>query len=249
MGSAGTCLRSVADACFERTATRDSPRGALHWVPGSLRSVPDDADLALVLGNATDRCFFGNSALGRRLPLTMQDQAFADLVEAHYAPLYRFALSLARNPADASDLTQQTFFVWATKGESLRDAAKAKTWLFTTLYREFLRVRRRGGRISAIEDLPPNEKDLPDTEVDLVAKMDSQLVVAALQEIDPVFREPLTLFYLQDLAYHEIAEILDVPIGTVMSRLSRGKAHLRTRLAEKAQGGGIIEFPKTGTRP
>jgi RNA polymerase sigma factor (sigma-70 family) len=179
----------------------------------------------------------------------MHEKGFADLVEAHYAGLYRFALSLARNPADAGDLTQQTFFVWATKGESLRDAAKAKTWLFTTLYREFLRVRRRGGRISAIEDLPPGEKDPPDVEVDLVAKMDSQLVLAALQEIDEVFREPLTLFYLQDLSYVEIAEILGVPIGTVMSRLSRGKAHLRARLAEKAQGGSVIEFPKTGTRP
>ncbi|MBL9202959.1 MAG: RNA polymerase sigma factor [Opitutaceae bacterium] len=179
----------------------------------------------------------------------MHEDGFADLVEAHYAGLYRFALSLARNPADASDLTQQTFFVWATKGESLRDAAKAKTWLFTTLYREFLRVRRRGGRISAIEDLPPGEQDVPDVEVDIVAKMDSQLVLAALQEIDEVFREPLTLFYLQDLSYAEIAEILNVPIGTVMSRLSRGKSHLRARLAEKAQGGALIEFPKTGTRP
>ncbi|MBL9188979.1 MAG: RNA polymerase sigma factor [Opitutaceae bacterium] len=179
----------------------------------------------------------------------MQSQAFADLVEAHYAPLYRFALSLARNPADASDLTQQTFFVWATKGESLRDTTKAKTWLFTTLYREFLRIRRRGGRISAIEDLPPAEKDVPDVEVDFVSRLDSQLVLAALQEIDQVFREPLALFYLQDLAYHEIAEILDVPIGTVMSRLSRGKTHLRARLADKAKGGSVIEFPKTGTRP
>jgi RNA polymerase sigma-70 factor (ECF subfamily) len=178
----------------------------------------------------------------------MHEHGFADLVEAHYAGLYRFALSLARNPADASDLTQQTFFVWATKGESLRDTAKAKTWLFTTLYREFLRVRRRGGRISAIEDLPPGEKDPPDVEVDLVAKMDAQLVLAALQEIDEVFREPLTLFYLQDLSYVEIAEILGVPIGTVMSRLSRGKAHLRARLAAKAQGGAVIEFPKNGTR-
>lgn len=178
----------------------------------------------------------------------MQAHGFAELVEAHYAGLYRFALSLARNPADAGDLTQQTFFVWATKGESLRDATKAKTWLFTTLYREFLRVRRRGGRVTAIEDLPPGDQDVPDVEVDVVAKMDSQLVLAALQEVDEVFREPLTLFYLQDLSYVEIAEILGVPIGTVMSRLSRGKAHLRARLAEKAKGGEVIVFPKTGTR-
>lgn len=179
----------------------------------------------------------------------MPEASFSDLVETYYAALYRFALSLAKNPTDASDLTQQTFFVWATKGHSLRDAAKAKTWLFTTLYREFLRVRRRGGRITAIEDLPRAEQDVPDTDVDLVAKMDAQLVLAALHEVELVFREPLTLFYLQDLSYTEIAEILAVPIGTVMSRLSRGKVRLRARLAEKAKGGNVINFPKTGTRP
>lgn len=179
----------------------------------------------------------------------MSDEAFPHLVESHYAALYRFALSLARNPADASDLTQQTFFVWATKGHALRDAAKAKTWLFTTLYREFLRVRRRSGRVTAIEDLPPTEQDPPDIESDIVGKMDAQLVMEALQEVEPVFREPLALFYLQDFSYLEIADVLSVPIGTVMSRLSRGKAHLRARLAEKARGGSVIEFPKSSIRP
>ena len=65
----------------------------------------------------------------------MAGDIFTQLVDAHYAPLYRFALSLTRNSSDAGDLTQQTFFIWAKKGEQLRDAAKAKSWLFTTLYR------------------------------------------------------------------------------------------------------------------
>ncbi len=178
----------------------------------------------------------------------MHEEVFPQLVETYYAALYRFALSLTKSSADACDLTQQTFFVWATKGESLRDVAKAKSWLFTTLYREFLRGRRRDSRVSAIEDLPPGEQELPDVEPDLIAKLDSQLVLEALQEVDPVFREPLTLFYLQDLSYNEIAEILSVPIGTVMSRLSRGKAHLRARLAEKTKGGKVIDFPQTNIR-
>jgi RNA polymerase sigma-70 factor (ECF subfamily) len=163
---------------------------------------------------------------------------------------YRFALSLTRSSSDAGDLTQQTFFIWATKGESLRDVAKAKSWLFTTLYREFIRIRRRNSRVSAIEDLSPEQQDLPDTDSDLetINKMDAQLVMEALQEVEPVFREPLTLFYLQDLTYNEIAEVLSVPIGTVMSRLSRGKAHLRLRLAEKAQGRKLIEFPSSSVR-
>ena len=178
----------------------------------------------------------------------MQAEAFPQLVETYYAALYRFALSLAKNSSDASDLTQQTFFVWATKGESLRDESKVKSWLFTTLYREFLRGRRRGGRMVAIDDLPPGEQEIPDVETDLVSKMDAPLVMEALQEVDEAFREPLTLFYLQDLSYLEIAEILSIPIGTVMSRLSRGKSQLRSLLAQKAKGGKVIEFPQQGVR-
>jgi RNA polymerase sigma-70 factor (ECF subfamily) len=178
----------------------------------------------------------------------MQEEVFPQLVETYYAALYRFALSLAKNSSDAGDLTQQTFFVWATKGHTLRDVSRAKTWLFTTLYREFLRGRRRGGRVTAIDDLPPEEQQIPDVETDLVSKMDAQLVMEALQDVDQAFREPLTLFYLQDLSYMEIAEILDVPIGTVMSRLSRGKAQLRTLLAQKAKGGKVIEFPREQAR-
>ena len=175
----------------------------------------------------------------------MSNAAFTQLVDAHYASLYRFALSLARREADACDLVQQTFYIWATKGDALREMSKAKSWLFTTLYREFLRGRRRDTRMTAIEDLPPGEQDIAAEEVDRVAKMDAATVVVALQSVDEVFRVPLTLFYLEDLSYLEIAESLDVPIGTVMSRLSRGKVQLRTALAreEEAAKSKVVSFP------
>ncbi len=166
----------------------------------------------------------------------MSSEVFTQLVDAHYAPLYRFALSLTKSPADAGDLTQQTFFIWAKQGQALREQGKAKSWLFTTLYREFLRVRRRSERVTALDDLGPVEADPPAPEVDLVTGMDAGLVVEALQEVDETYRVPLTLFYMQDLSYKEIAEMLEVPIGTVMSRLSRGKAQLRAALARKEAG-------------
>lgn len=174
----------------------------------------------------------------------MAGDLFNQLVEAHYTPLFRFALSLAKNSSDACDLTQQTFFIWAKQGHTLREAGKAKSWLFTTLYREFLRGRRRSERVTALEDLGPVEADPPAPEIDVVAGMDADLVVAALQEVDEVYRAPLTLFYMQDLSYREIADILDVPIGTVMSRLSRGKAQLRAALAGKETGlrGKVVPF-------
>ena len=180
----------------------------------------------------------------------MSNPAFAQLVDAHYASLYRFALSLARREADACDLVQQTFYIWATKGEALREMSKAKSWLFTTLYREFLRGRRRDSRATSIEDLPPGEQDIAAEDVDRAVKMDAAGVVAALQSVDEVFRAPLTLFYLEDLSYIEIAEALDVPIGTVMSRLSRGKAQLRAALEreESAAKTKVVPFPGTAGR-
>jgi RNA polymerase sigma-70 factor (ECF subfamily) len=174
----------------------------------------------------------------------MNNESFAQLVDAHYAPLYRFALSLARNASDAGDLVQQTFFIWATKGHGLRELSKAKSWLFTTLYREFLRGRRRDSRASSLEDLPAGEREPAAEDVDRVAKMDAALVMTALQTVDETFRAPLTLFYLEDMSYQEIAEALEVPIGTVMSRLSRGKSQLRMALERvESLGTKILPFP------
>lgn len=155
------------------------------------------------------------------------------LVDEHYANLYRFALSLARNEAEAEDLTQQAYFQLATHGGQIRDLRHAKSWLFTTLRREFLRQRQLSGRFRSIDsdDAPDWE---PHDESDDVAlqSADAATVMAALSAMREVFREPLALFYLDDLSYREIADILEVPIGTVMSRLSRGKAELRHCLSD-----------------
>jgi RNA polymerase sigma-70 factor (ECF subfamily) len=153
---------------------------------------------------------------------------FQQLVDAHYASLYRFALSLARNETDAADLVQQTFTQWARKGHQLRDPALAKTWLFTTLRREFLATVRKSGRLA---DEPPGDEDAS-LEPAQAEELDAAEVMAALQKLPLEYREPLTLFYLQDVSYAGIAAILDVPIGTVMSRLSRGKARLRSLLKD-----------------
>lgn len=178
----------------------------------------------------------------------MSNEVFTQLVDAHYAPLYRFALSLAKRPADAGDLVQQTFFIWATKGHSLRETSKAKSWLFTTLYREFLHGRRRDIRVTSLEDLPPGESEVVAEDVDCATQMDAATVVAALQTVDEVFRAPLTLFYLEDLSYTEIAATLGVPIGTVMSRLSRGKTQLRAALAQEATAAKSKVVPFTGAQ-
>jgi RNA polymerase sigma-70 factor (ECF subfamily) len=176
---------------------------------------------------------------------------FEEIVDTHYAALYRFALSLCRGEAGAADLTQQTFYLWASRGHQLRDAGKVKSWLFTTLYREFLGMHRRESRFPQAD--PDYETaELPAESCSIADSIDGATVVAALQQVDEVFRAPLTLFYLEEFSYREIAAVLGVPAGTVMSRLSRGKIMLRKLLLqERDEPRKIINMPpmQKGGRP
>ena len=156
---------------------------------------------------------------------------FEGLVARYYRSLYQFAFSLTRVEADACDLTQQTFYIWATKGHQLRDESKVKTWLFTTLHREFLEACRRQTRFPHYE-LSQVALELPAVSPAHVNQLDSAQVLVALGQVDEVYQAPVALFYLEDCSYKEIAEILDVPMGTVKSRIARGIAQLQKLLAD-----------------
>ena len=158
--------------------------------------------------------------------------AFEEIVTRFQEPLYRFAFSLCRSQADAEDLTQGTFYIWATKGDQLRDPAKVKTWLFTTLHRQFLESRRRQSRFPHFE-LNEVDAELPPAAAPGVGQgHDGAAVLQALAALDEIYQAPLALFYLEDYSYKEIADILDVPMGTVQSRIARGKAQLHERLTQ-----------------
>ena len=159
-------------------------------------------------------------------------ESYAEFVEEYYQPAYRFAFSLSGNHSDACDITQQAYYLAHTRSHQLRDPAKRKQWLFTILHREFLRTRRRevAHPQTALEFC---EHALPPIHVDHATTLDSKTVLLVLQTLDDNFRMPLVLFYLDQLSYKEIAAALEIPIGTVMSRLARGKQMLRQRLEAK----------------
>jgi RNA polymerase sigma-70 factor (ECF subfamily) len=165
--------------------------------------------------------------------MTVDPCNFEQIVNTFYEALYRFALSLTQREAEASDLTQQTFYLWATRGHQLRDKTKLKSWLFTTLHREFLGARRRENRFPHY-DIDAVDQELPTVSPQMVTEMDAEAVMNALLHVEDLYRAPLMLFYLEDNSYKEIAEILNIPLGTVMSRLARGKAQLRQLLADQA---------------
>jgi len=158
---------------------------------------------------------------------------FEAVVASYYEPLYRFAISLTRSEADACDLAQQTFYMWATKGHQLRDQSKVKSWLFTTLHRSFLESRRSETRFPHSE-LNEMDADLPVIAPAGARKLDAMQAVEALGKVDEVYRAPVALFYLEDWSYQEIADILEVPIGTVKSRMARGLAQLKLIFAGRS---------------
>jgi RNA polymerase sigma-70 factor, ECF subfamily len=159
------------------------------------------------------------------------DLEFENLVKLYYGDLYRFGLSLTGNKTDAADLTQETFYIWANKGHQLQNAASVKGWLFTTLHREFLKSCRRRNRFSN-ESVDERLEDLPYVPADCVERADSQTLLRILGEIAEDFRAPLVLYYMEDLSYKEIADILALPLGTVQSRIARAKIQLLRRLNE-----------------
>ena len=154
------------------------------------------------------------------------DEQFEAIVCEHYEPLFRFAMSLAREESDARDLTQHTFYTWATKGHQLRDQSKVKTWLFTTLHRTFLQGRRRQMRFPH-EGLEEVSQELPAPSAEPADQVDSSQVLSALSKVDEIYQAAVALFYLQQCSYKEIAAILEVPMGTVKSRIARGITQLK----------------------
>lgn len=147
---------------------------------------------------------------------------------AHYRQLYRYAIGLSGNEADAADLTQQAAVKFALKWQEIREDGAIKSWLYTTLYREFLLLRKRERKtVEFDESLMPLPFDVT-TPQEL--RVDGRTAVELLKNMGEPHCSVLSLFYIEDMSYREIAEVLGVPAGTVMSRLSRAKDALRLLL-------------------
>src|SRR4051812_10813740 len=151
---------------------------------------------------------------------------FESIVREHYEPLLRFAMNLTHVESDALDLTQQTFYVWATKGHQLRDSSKVKSWLFTTLNRAFLTDQRKQTRFPHF-NLDDSAPELPVSSPVLLDEQDCSAVLPALARVDSIYQAPVALYYLKNHSYKDIALLLNVPIGTVKSRIARGIGQLK----------------------
>jgi RNA polymerase sigma-70 factor (ECF subfamily) len=151
-----------------------------------------------------------------------------DLIDGHYQALYRYAYRLSGSAADAEDLTQEAFGKAISRIDQLRDEDKARGWLFRILRNAYLRRVRdeKRHRIVPLDAVGDVAEQPPEP----APELDPARLQLALNELDEAFRTPIILYYFEEFSYKDIAEQMDLPIGTVMSRLARAKAHLRTAL-------------------
>jgi RNA polymerase sigma-70 factor (ECF subfamily) len=163
--------------------------------------------------------------------------------------LYATALRLTRSPSDAEDLVQDTYLKAFRAAAQFQPGTNLKAWLFTILQNTFRNRQRDRGREpvdvdSETVERAPVRADAPDPEQRLLdAAMDADLR-EALESLPAAFREAVWLRDVEDFSYAEIAEVLDVPPGTVMSRISRGRRLLQERLLARRRASAGTAAPK-----
>jgi RNA polymerase sigma-70 factor, ECF subfamily len=152
------------------------------------------------------------------------------LVADHLDAVYRYAYRLTGSVQDAEDLTQQVFLLAQERLDQLRQADRARGWLFTILRNSFLKMVQRSQPVLAT-NLGVNLDAIP-AELESGQAVESAELQAAIDELPAEFRVVVAMFYFEECSYREIAEKLNLPMGTVMSRLARAKGQLRSKLFE-----------------
>ena len=167
------------------------------------------------------------------------DRAFADQALSYIDALYGTALRLTRRPQDAEDLVQDTYLKAFRASAQFERGTNLKAWLFTILHNTYRNMRRHDGRnpvdvnSETVEQAADEAGDERTPEQLLTrATLDSDLQ-AALDDLPDAFRQAVWLRDVEEFSYADIARIVEVPIGTVMSRISRGRRMLYERLAPK----------------
>ena len=186
--------------------------------------------------------------------------AFADEAMQYAPQLYSAALRMTRNASDAEDLVQETFLKAYRSFAGFQEGTNLRAWLFRILTNTYINVYRAKQRrpietdLDDVEDLymyrrigalQSSSRSAEDQMFDLFTDDE---VKQSLEELPENFRLPVLLADVEGFAYREIAEMLDIPIGTVMSRLHRGRKAMQKRLFDYAQARGLAGEP-TPTRP
>ncbi|HTX63868.1 MAG TPA: sigma-70 family RNA polymerase sigma factor [Acidimicrobiales bacterium] len=183
----------------------------------------------------------------------MADRArFAEQAMEYMPALYTAALRMTRNPADAEDLVQETYLKAYRSFDSFAEGTNLKAWLYrilTNTYINSYRAAKRRPELSDVEDvedlylyhrISPGDGSGRSAEEEALAGFTDDEVKEAIESLPDAFRIAVLLADVEGFSYKEIAEITEVPIGTVMSRIHRGRRALQKTLATFAQSRGLV---------
>jgi RNA polymerase sigma-70 factor (ECF subfamily) len=186
------------------------------------------------------------------------DQAFADIIRDHLDALHGFCVQLARDRSDGEDLLQETIIRAMRAHPGLREPERFKGWLFaiaTNVWRDQLRARGRHLQTTSLDELNDDgdgfslfqtitiEDPFPysdELHLDFLRLFRDEDVQAAFGAINPAFRLPLILTVVHGFSCKEAAAVLGVPLGTLLSRLHRGRKQLERGLWEYAVAHGLV---------
>lgn len=189
--------------------------------------------------------------------LTLKPSDIAERFENEALPLlntiYAGAYRLTQDPTTAEDLTQETFLKAYAAFHQFEPGTNIKAWLFKILQNTFISQYRKEKKVpyqTSVDDLEEwelsaleasSESVLPSAEMQALRSMPDTVVVNALKQLPDEFRIPVYLADAEGFSYAEIAEILDIPMGTVMSRIHRARVRLRALLADYAREVGVLK--------
>ncbi|WP_460742459.1 sigma-70 family RNA polymerase sigma factor [Mariniluteicoccus endophyticus] len=181
-----------------------------------------------------------------------RDARFERDAFAHLDQLYGAAMRMTRNPTDAEDLVQEAFAKAYASFHQYTPGTNLKAWLYRILTNTYINTYRKAQRSPQISDGEDVEdwqlaraeshtsQGLRSAEMEALDRMPDSAVTEALASLSPDFRLAVYLADVEGFAYKEIAEIMGTPIGTVMSRLNRGRSQLRARLGDYAREHNLV---------
>lgn len=179
-------------------------------------------------------------------PRQATSAAFEAEAMPHLNDLFRTAKRVLRDPSRAEDVVQEVYLQAWKSFHRFEPGTNCKAWLFKILFHSINHYRRKWFRIRLLTE---NEEYLEDNltwTAPIPEHLTDEEILAALENIPPDFKAVVLLVDIEEFAYKEVAEILDIPIGTVMSRLSRGRKQLREHLTQVAQSYGIAKAAEKG---
>jgi RNA polymerase sigma-70 factor (ECF subfamily) len=164
----------------------------------------------------------------------LENKDFEKLAVPLLEGLYNFACWLSGDTDEARDLVQETFLKSLKGFSSFREGTNFRAWMFRILRNTFLTSRtgleRRNTQQEDEEGFEETSVSQETPEIALIRRADTELVQAAIAQLPPPFQEVILLADLEEMKYHEVAEALDIPIGTVMSRLARARKQVRKHI-------------------